>query len=77
MANEEQTALPHIQKLVEQMNSHILGQAQVCERNEVAHEDLDALLHDCLRHRIMLSEAAEREKITTDMVIDKLLEVQS
>ncbi len=44
-------------------------------RTEVNQDDLDTLWHDCLRHRIMLSDQAIREEITPDIIIDKLLEV--
>lgn len=44
-------------------------------REQVTTEDLDVLLHDCLRHRIMLTPKAVEEGVTTDRVLDRLIEV--
>jgi MoxR-like ATPase len=43
-------------------------------RGYVMPEDIKAVSHDVLRHRIILSYEAEAEEITTDNIIDKILE---
>jgi MoxR-like ATPase len=43
-------------------------------RDYVDPEDVRAIVHDCLRHRLMLSYEAQGEGITADAVIDALLE---
>jgi MoxR-like ATPase len=47
--------------------------AWLAGRRQVTERDLIAVAHDVLRHRIELSEAAERAGITADGVIDQLL----
>jgi MoxR-like ATPase len=42
-------------------------------RDHVTPDDVRAMAHDCLRHRIILSYEAHAEGITTDEVLDKLL----
>tara|TARA_Y100000588_G_scaffold367749_1_gene434825 strand:- start:2301 stop:2435 length:135 start_codon:yes stop_codon:yes gene_type:complete len=37
-------------------------------------EDVKALAHDVLRHRIVTTYEADAEEITTDDLIDRLLE---
>ena len=44
-------------------------------RDEVTQEDLDSLLHDCLRHRLMLTEKAATQKITPDRILDRIVEL--
>ncbi len=44
-------------------------------RDYVSPDDVQKLLHDVLRHRILLSFQAEAEGLTTDNIIDRLLEV--
>ena len=41
-------------------------------RDYVSPEDIQAVLHDCLRHRLILSYEAEAEGITADRVIDEI-----
>ena len=43
------------------------------ERDFVSPDDIQAVAHDCLRHRLILSYEAEAEGISTDMVINELL----
>jgi MoxR-like ATPase len=43
-------------------------------RDFVAPEDIHAVAHDVLRHRVLLSYEAEAEGITSDKVIDALLQ---
>ena len=43
-------------------------------RTHVSFEDVRALAHPVLRHRILLNFHAESERVTTDRVIDELLE---
>ena len=42
-------------------------------RDFVAPEDIHAVIHDVLRHRILLSYEAEAEGITTDQFISELV----
>jgi MoxR-like ATPase len=44
-------------------------------RTHVSFEDVKALAHPVLRHRILPNFHAESEKVTTDQIIDRLLEV--
>lgn len=41
----------------------------------VSPDDVQAVIHDCLRHRLILSFDAEANGVTSDQVIDKLLAV--
>ncbi len=47
--------------------------AWLAQRDYVSPEDIQAIAHDVLRHRIILSFAAEAEGVTTDSVITQLL----
>ncbi|WNC71272.1 MoxR family ATPase [Thalassotalea psychrophila] len=42
-------------------------------RDFVSPEDIQAVFHNCLRHRLMLTYQAEAEGITTNQVIDRIL----
>ena len=42
-------------------------------RFNVSYEDLAAVAHATLRHRLILNFEAEAEGITTDMVLDQIL----
>ncbi|WNC69570.1 MoxR family ATPase [Thalassotalea nanhaiensis] len=42
-------------------------------RDFVSPEDIQAVLHNCLRHRLMLTYQAEAEGITTNQVLDRIL----
>ena len=44
------------------------------QRDYVDPEDVRAVAHDCLRHRLMLSYAAQGEGIEADTIVDQLLE---
>ncbi len=44
------------------------------KRDFVDPEDVRAILHDCLRHRLMLSYEAQGEGVRADQVIDALVE---
>jgi MoxR-like ATPase len=44
------------------------------ERDFVDPEDVRAIVHDCLRHRLMLSYEAQGEGITADRVVDAVVE---
>ncbi len=44
------------------------------QRDYVDPEDVRAVAHDCLRHRLMLSYEAQGEGITADRVIDMVIE---
>jgi MoxR-like ATPase len=43
-------------------------------RTHVSFDDIRALAHPVLRHRVLLNFHAESERVTTDQVIDRLLE---
>ncbi|ADE55211.1 AAA family ATPase [Coraliomargarita akajimensis] len=49
------------------------GYAWLQGRNQVSVEDIRAVAHDCLRHRLVLSFEAKADGITTDEVLDTLL----
>ena len=42
-------------------------------RDHVTPDDIRAITHDCLRHRLMLSYEAEAEGISPDQVISELI----
>ena len=44
------------------------------ERDYVDPEDVRAVVHDCLRHRLMLSYEAQGEGVTADRIIDAVIE---
>jgi MoxR-like ATPase len=44
-------------------------------RDHLLPEDIHAVIHDVLRHRIILSFEAEAEGLTVDQVIDRLLQI--
>ena len=44
-------------------------------RYHVSFDDIRALAHPVLRHRILTNFHAESERITTDQLIDQLLDV--
>jgi len=43
------------------------------QRDFVSPDDIQAVAHDCLRHRLILSYEAEADGVTTDKTIDELL----
>ena len=47
--------------------------AWLSEKDFVTPDDIQAVVYDILRHRIILSFEAQAEGMTTDMVIGKLL----
>ncbi|MBL8751768.1 MAG: AAA family ATPase, partial [Planctomycetes bacterium] len=61
------------QNLVLGAKAHALLQG----RFYVAAEDIRAVAHSVLRHRLITSFAAEAEGITTDKVVDRLLQETS
>ncbi len=42
-------------------------------RSFVTPQDVKDLVHDVLRHRILLSYEAEAEDVTTDAILDRIL----
>jgi MoxR-like ATPase len=50
------------------------ARAWLAGRDYVGPEDVQEIAHDVLRHRLLLNYEAEAEGITTDYVIDRLLE---
>jgi len=49
------------------------ARAWLCGRDYVTPDDIQAVAHDCLRHRLVLSLDAESRGISADAVIDGLL----
>lgn len=49
--------------------------AWLAGKDFVSPADIQAVIHDCLRHRLILSFEAEATGITADQVIDRLLQV--
>ena len=49
------------------------AQAWLDGRDFVSPDDIQSVLHDCLRHRLILSYEAEAEGVTADQVIDELI----
>jgi MoxR-like ATPase len=47
--------------------------AWLSERDFVDPEDVRAVIHDCLRHRLMLSYEAQGEGVSADQVIDEIV----
>lgn len=45
------------------------------KRHFVIPEDVKAVAHDILRHRIVVSYEAEADQITSDMIIDKIISI--
>ena len=49
------------------------ARAWLKQRDYVTPDDVQSLIHDCLRHRIVLSLNAQSRSRTSDQVIDDLL----
>ena len=47
--------------------------AWLAGRDHVTPDDVRAIVHDCLRHRIMLSFEASAERITADQVVSEIV----
>jgi len=45
------------------------------DRDYVSPDDVQSVIHDCLRHRLILNYEAEAEGQTTDTVIDQILDL--
>ena len=56
------------------MNLAARGNALLHGRANATPQDVKEVVHDVLRHRILLTYEAEAENITSDKVIDKILE---
>jgi MoxR-like ATPase len=55
----------------------ILGgkaRALIHGRHHVSFEDVRALAHPVMRHRVLLNFHAQSERVTTEQVIDRLLD---
>jgi MoxR-like ATPase len=57
-----------------QPNTPDLARALLAGRNHATTDDIRALVHPTLRHRILVGYRAEAEGITVERVIDRLLE---
>jgi MoxR-like ATPase len=55
------------------LNLAARGNALLHGRAYATPQDVKEVVHDVLRHRIMLTYEAEAENVTSDMVIDKIL----
>jgi MoxR-like ATPase len=44
-------------------------------RTEVTEDDIRAMIHSCLRHRIPIPSDAQKDNVTADVVVDELLKV--
>jgi MoxR-like ATPase len=53
------------------------ARALVNGRYHVSFDDIRALAHPVLRHRVLTNFHAESEGVTTDQIVDQLLEVVS
>jgi MoxR-like ATPase len=59
------------------LNLAARGNALLRARAYATPQDVKEVVHDVLRHRIQLTYEAEAENITSDMVIDKILDTVS
>jgi len=50
-------------------------QAWLAERDYVAPDDVRSVIHDCLRHRLILSYEANAEGVVVDQVIDAIVKL--
>ena len=50
------------------------GHALVCRRDYVVPDDVKAMLHDVVRHRIAISYRAEAEGLNSDALLDRIVE---
>ena len=57
------------------LNKAARANALVHGRAYATPQDVKEIVHDVLRHRILLTYEAEAENVTSDMVIDKILSV--
>ena len=57
------------------LNKAARANALVHGRAYATPQDVKEIVHDVLRHRILLTYEAEAEEVTSDMVIDKILSV--
>ena len=49
------------------------GHALLCRRDYVVPDDVKAMLHDVLRHRIAISYRAEAEGLDSDALLDRIV----
>ena len=50
-------------------------QAWLSQRDHVIPDDVRAVIHDCLRHRLILTYEANAEGVTVDQVIDEIIKL--
>jgi MoxR-like ATPase len=55
------------------LNLAARGNALLRGRAYATPQDVKEVVHDVLRHRILLTYEAEAENVTSDMIIDKIL----
>jgi MoxR-like ATPase len=49
--------------------------AWIAGRDYVSPDDVQAVAHDCLRHRLIVSFEAEAAGVSSDHIIDRLIEL--
>jgi MoxR-like ATPase len=50
------------------------ARAWLDRRDYVSPDDIQAVIHDVMRHRVLLSYEAEADGVTVDQLVDRLLE---
>ena len=50
------------------------AEAMLRERDYVSPDDIQAMIHDVMRHRVLLSYEAEADGVTVDELVDRLLD---
>jgi MoxR-like ATPase len=50
------------------------ARAWLANRDYVSPDDVHAVVHDVLRHRVLLSYEAEADGMTVDQLVDRLLD---
>jgi len=50
------------------------GHALLCDRDYVVPDDVKAMLHDVMRHRIAMSYRAESEGLDSDTLLDRIVD---
>ena len=50
------------------------ARAWLDQRDYVSPDDIQAMIHDVMRHRVLLSFEAEADGVTVDQLVDRLLD---
>jgi len=51
------------------------ARAWLDQRDYVSPDDIHAMIHDVMRHRVLLSYEAEADGVTVDQLVDRLLDL--